>query len=217
LHAGAGLALALELRTPPAGGDGLPDRRRAGLLALSCAPPALAAALWRGTIERRLGGPRSIAVALAAGAVLMALADTLPAGGGQRRSEQAGAGDGLALGLAQALALIPGVSRSGATLTAARSRGFRRADAHSLSWEVALPVILGASLVEACRLVGAGARGAPARTLLAAGGTSFLATALSARALRRGRYRDRPLLPYSIYRCALAAAVAVRRRRAAGV
>ncbi len=54
--------------------------------------------------------------------------------------EDAGPRDGLALGLAQAVALIPGVSRSGATLTAARARGFARGDAQALSWHAALPV-----------------------------------------------------------------------------
>ncbi len=70
---------------------------------------------------------------------------------GGRIQEDATARDGLALGLAQAAALIPGVSRNGATLTAARARGFARADAQALSWHAGLPVILGASLLEGAR------------------------------------------------------------------
>ena len=135
------------------------DGRRASVLALALAPPALAGYLLEGTIERRLGGPRSIAAGLAAGALAMALAD---AGGSsadtRRQSEDAGARDGLALGLAQASALIPGVSRNGATLSAARARGFTRASAQTLSWEVGLPVILGASLLKGLRLRRAGIR-----------------------------------------------------------
>ena len=67
-------------------------------------------------VERRLGGPRATAYGLIAGAVAMAAADTRPQ---ERGPGDAGATDGLALGVAQASALMPGVSRNGATLTAA--------------------------------------------------------------------------------------------------
>jgi undecaprenyl-diphosphatase len=191
------------------------DRRRGGLFALSLGPPALAGLLLRGPIERRLGGPRSIAAGLLAGAAAMTLADAAPAEG-RRRLAQAGPSDGLALGLAQALALIPGVSRSGATLTAARARGFGRRDAQTLSWHAALPVIVGASGLELLRIA---RRGAPAevRPALATGGAAaFASTLLGTRLLgadREGR-RGRALLPYAIYRSLLAIAV-LRRLRSA--
>jgi undecaprenyl-diphosphatase len=210
LHTGAGLALALELR-PLAPRPIAEARRQARVLALSLAPAALAGSLLRGPIERRLGGPRSIAAGLAAGAAAMAAADRLaPA---RRASAEAGAADGLALGLAQALALIPGVSRSGATLTAARARGFARADAQELSWLVALPVILGAGAQQGLRVARSGIpRGS--RGELAAGGLAAFASTLAAsRILRRGGYGERALLPYSLYRCLLAALVVVRVRR----
>ena len=85
----------------------------------------------------------------------MAIADA-EAPEGTRSCSQAGLRDGLALGLAQASALVPGVSRSGATLTAARARGFSRAAANSLCWAVALPVIAGASALKGGRLLRAG-------------------------------------------------------------
>ena len=69
-----------------------------------------------------------------------------------RSRSRAGAVDGLALGLAQAAALAPGVSRNGATLTAARWRGFARAHANMLSRTVALPVIVSAAVLKAARL-----------------------------------------------------------------
>ena len=83
------------------------------MLALALLPPAIAGLGLGPWIERRLGGPRSIAIGLAAGAVAMAIADTLADGeaGGARGCEQADAIDGLMLGLAQATALAPGVSR----------------------------------------------------------------------------------------------------------
>jgi undecaprenyl-diphosphatase len=214
LHAGAGLALAIAMRDEPVVEVANGDRRRGAVLkALSLLPPVLAGQLLRAPIERRLGGPRTIAAGLGAGAVAMALADRGPAEG-RRRIAEAVPADGLALGGAQALALFPGVSRSGATLAAARARGFGRADAQALSWQAALPVILGASLREALRISD---RGAPAgmRAPLAAGGTAaFASTFLSAKLLAGGRRRGRALLPYAIYRCLLAILV-LRRVRSA--
>ena len=126
-------------------------------------------------------------------------------GRGTRREGQAGPRDGLALGLAQAAALIPGVSRNGATLTAARARGFARADSVALSWHAALPVILGASTLKAWRLW---RRGIPegAWPALATGtGSAFVSTLASARLLRRPRVSARGLAVYAVYRCTIAA------------
>src|SRR5205085_229974 len=90
-----------------------------------------------------------------------------------RSREDLRAGDAFALGLGQAAALFPGVSRRGATLAVARARGFARADADALSWHAALPVIAGASALRGVRLLrrtragipeGAQAGGAPPGT-----------------------------------------------------
>jgi undecaprenyl-diphosphatase len=210
LHGGAGLALAIAMREELADAATL-DRRRGALLALSLAPSALAGLVLRGPIERRLGGPRSIAAGLLAGAAAMALADSGPPEG-TRRLEQAGPSDGLTLGLAQALALIPGVSRSGATLAAARARGFGRRDAQTLSRHAALPVIVAAGALEALRP----RRGAPAdlrAALATGGGAAFISTTLAARLLGDER-AGRALLPYALYRFLLAIAV-LRRLRSA--
>ncbi len=147
----------------------------------------------------------SIAVCLIAGGVAMALADSNPRA--SRRFSDAGPRDGMALGLAQAVALIPGVSRNGATLTAARARGFARGDAQALSWHAALPVILGASALELRRLGGARATPEQRRALASGAGAAFLSTLLSARLLRRAP-RGRALLPFALYRAALALVVA---------
>src|SRR5271154_95815 len=106
LHAGAGLALAIEMRRELVGEAVNLDRRRAGVLALALAPAVIAGYTLHAAIAKHLGGPRSTAAGLAAGGVAMALADTWAggSGGGDRRREEAGAGDGLALGLAQASA-----------------------------------------------------------------------------------------------------------------
>jgi undecaprenyl-diphosphatase len=212
LHAGAGLALAIDMRKELLECALSLDRRRGAMIVCSLAPPAIAGWRFRGLIERRLGGPRSIAAGLIGGGVAMALADARPAGG-TRRLKDAGPRDGLALGLAQAVALIPGVSRNGATLAAARARGFSRDDAQALSWHAALPVILGASALEGCRVASSGEVEGTGRALTAGGGTAFLSTLASARLLRRA-LGARALLPWSVYRGMLALVV-IRRLRPA--
>jgi undecaprenyl-diphosphatase len=141
----------------------------------------------------------------------MALAERRLIPGARRRAD-AGALDGLALGLAQTAALMPGVSRSGATLAAARLRGFSAADSQELCWHAALPVILGASALTGVRLgrngVPEGARGALGTGAAAA----FLSTLASARVLRR-RAGGRSLLGFCLYRCLLALLVIRRVRR----
>jgi undecaprenyl-diphosphatase len=219
LHAGAGLALAIEMRAELLALLRSLDVRRTVVLGLTLAPPTIAGYALRRPIERCLGGPRSIAAGLIAGAVAMALADARADGrtGGGRGWEDARALDGLALGLAQASALIPGVSRNGATLTAARVRGFARDAAQSLSWDAALPVILGASALKGSRLARVGARPQLGAPLALGGATAFLSTLVSARLMRRGGRdgrRGRALLPFALYRCLLAALVLRRLRRA---
>jgi undecaprenyl-diphosphatase len=117
--------------------------------------------------------------------------------------------DGLALGIAQATALSPGVSRNGATLAAARWRRFTREHANLLSRTVALPVIVGATLLKGIRLrrrpLDAGVRRA-----MAAGAAASFASTLASQRLIQLVERDRALWPYAVYRCALAGVVLAR-------
>lgn len=129
---------------------------------------------------------------------------------GSRPVASANARDGLALGLAQALALIPGVSRSGATLAAARARGFSRQDADQLSWTVGLPVIAGATMLQGTRLAHQQARAdmplGTALPLAVGAASAFLSTLASSKALNR--HRRAQLIPACIaYRGVLAAYV----------
>jgi undecaprenyl-diphosphatase len=179
------------------------------VLALSFLPPAVCGLALERPIERRLGGPLSTAIGLLAGAAAMVAADRRP----QRRDRGAAtAADGLALGLAQAAALAPGVSRNGATLTAARWRGFTRSHANMLSRTVALPVIVGAALLKGIRLR---KRGIPAseRTGFVAGTAASFASTLGSQELIRLVERDKALWPYAAYRAGLAGVVLARLAR----
>jgi undecaprenyl-diphosphatase len=226
LHAGAGLAIALHMRRELLHDAARLDRRRAGVIALAVGPPVLAGYALGQPIERRLGGPRSIATGLIGGAVAMALADARAGAGSHpavdgteagrgRAQEDATLRDGLALGLAQASALIPGVSRNGATLTAARARGFRRSAAQALSWHAGLPVILGASVLKGARMRRAGVPREQRAALALGGASAFLSTLAAATGTRRLWREERSLLPYALYRCLLAALVLARLRDAA--
>jgi undecaprenyl-diphosphatase len=218
LHAGAGAALALHMRRELLAEATRLDRRRAAVIVLSLAPAALAGYTLGPLIERHAGGPRAIAGGLVLGALALALADgRAPAStaAGARTQDDARARDGLALGLAQAVALIPGVSRSGATLTAARARRFGRGAAQTLSLHAGLPVMLGASALQGARLY-RGGRASEQRTRLAAGASAaFVSTLASVRLLGRPLRAGQPALPYALYRCALAAVVMARLRDAA--
>jgi undecaprenyl-diphosphatase len=151
-----------------------------------------------------LGTPATIAAGLLAGAAALAAAD---ARAPQRRGrDEATATDALALGLAQACALVPGVSRNGATLTAARARGFRRRDASALSRHVALPIIVGATVLKGVRIAHRGVPSSVAGAFAAGIGAAFASTLASVRIIRAVE-RDRPFTIYAAYRATLAAVV----------
>jgi undecaprenyl-diphosphatase len=92
------------------------------------------------------------------------------------------------------------------TLAAARARGFGREDANVLSRHVALPIIVGASLLKGTRLARRGLPAGMAARFAAGVGASFVSTLASVRLIRQVE-RDRSLLPYAVYRSALALAV----------
>jgi undecaprenyl-diphosphatase len=211
VHAGTAAALLITLRDEVNDAVRGLNARRLALIALSFAPPAVVGYTLERPIESRFGTPPTIAAALVIGAIAMAWSDRAPQ---ERTHTEAGAGDALWLGVAQACALVPGISRNGATLAAARARRFTREDANRLSRHVALPVIAGATALKGWRLK---RRGLPPGTGVpfAAGALAAFASTLGSTWLIRQVERDRSLLPYAAYRVALAGLVARRLRREA--
>jgi undecaprenyl-diphosphatase len=215
LHGGTAAALLLVAAAHHRAGRGapaalprvVPRRDRLAFVAAAVLPPAIAGLALERRIEARLGTPATLAAGLLAGGAALVLSDRADA---SRSADDATVADGLWLGAAQAAALIPGVSRSGATLAAARGRGFARADASGLSWEVALPVLLGATGLKAAR-VAAAPRG-DARPLAVGATAAFASTLLTTGAI--GLERRAPLWPWAAWRAGLAAAIlAVRQNR----
>ena len=126
-----------------------PEGRLAWFFVLATVPAALAGALFESVIDDKLGTPVIIAVSLIVFGVLLGWADRLD---GKRELEQFSARDAVKVGAAQALALNPGTSRSGITMTAARALGFDRDAAARISFLMSLPVIAGAVLVKSLGL-----------------------------------------------------------------
>jgi undecaprenyl-diphosphatase len=205
LHAGAAAGLLI-------GRPGELRRLDPMLIGVGSVPAGLAGLALERRIEASAGTPASIAAGLLLGGVALAVADRAPR---RRRAEDATLRDALWLGVAQASALMPGVSRNGATLAAARLRRFRRGDAARLSRQLAWPVILGAVGLKGWRLRGEPGLRANAVELAAGALVSSISTLVAVRTTAE-RENEWPLLPYAIYRTALAILVLVRLRRSAG-
>jgi undecaprenyl-diphosphatase len=120
------------------------------LIVLGTIPAIVAGLLFKDVIEARLRTPLVAAVALAAGAVLMLVAERL----GTRHRDEGSLTmiDAGLIGLAQACALVPGVSRSGSTIAIAMLLGLRRESAARFTFLLAIPAILGAGGKEAIEL-----------------------------------------------------------------
>lgn len=209
LHAGTAAALVIVLRDEVFEAVRDLDGRRVGMILSSMAPAAAAALGLEKVIEGRLSKPEIVVVGLIAGSAAMAWADALK---GERPRGDADWRDGLWLGFAQALALVPGVSRSGSTIVAARARGFDALSASELSMHVALPVIAGATVLKGVRLR---QRGLPVgmRAPMAVGVLGAFVSSFASARLIASKHRGRGLMKYVIYRLALAAGVTWFTRR----
>lgn len=209
LHAGGALALLIGLRREVAAYLRSFGPHNLVNLTLSFAPAAIAAWAFERPIEQRLSAPGPVAAALIAGAVAMAVADGRPE---ERDRDDATALDALVIGLAQACALMPGVSRNGATLSAARALRFRRADANVISRQMALPVICGAAMLKGARLARRDLPPGLAAGMIAGAGAAFISTLASMRLITMLE-RSRSLLPYAGYRAAVGGLALLRSGR----
>jgi undecaprenyl-diphosphatase len=193
LHAGSCAGLAVALRHDLAA----LDRRGVQRLLLSTVPAGVAGLLAQDAVERRLGRPGPTAALLAGAGVLLWAADRRP------QDQPVGGREAGLAALAQVVALAPGVSRSGATLTALRLARVERGEAVRFSLLMSLPVTAGAALRTCLR---AGAPPPPLPTALAAGTALATAACLDPS-------RPRFVTGSVLYRLCLSAAVAARLRK----
>jgi undecaprenyl-diphosphatase len=121
------------------------EERLGWLIVIATIPAAAVGALFEERIEDDLGQPWQIAILLAVFAILLYLADRLPE---RRDIEGLGWRDAALVGVAQAVALAPGTSRSGITITAGRALGLTRAAAARFSFLLLAPITFGAVLYE---------------------------------------------------------------------
>jgi undecaprenyl-diphosphatase len=179
------------------------ESRMALGIALGTIPAALAGLLLADWIEANLRSPAIIVFTLSGYAVLMMLADRF--GRRTREISSVRISDAFLIGVAQALALVPGTSRSGVTITAAMALGFERQDAARFSFLLAVPVILLATLYSLIGLVNvdtAVAWGQLAIGVLVSAIVAYLSIEFFMRFVSRIG-----LMPFAIYRLVLAAVI----------
>ena len=121
-----------------------PEERVAWLVAIATLPAAAAGAAGEGVIEEHLGHPWQIAILLAVFAVVLWIADRTAE---RHELRDLGLRSAVAVGLAQAFSLMPGVSRSGITITAGRFLGLTREAAARFSFLLLIPIVLGAVIL----------------------------------------------------------------------
>ena len=197
-----------ELRaiaTSALGGSDPGGMRRLGLLLVAATVPGgLAGVLFDHLIEAHLRLPVVVALSTLTWALVMLAADRLARTRPAREAGErdVGWGQGLLVGCAQALALIPGTSRSGITMTAGLFGGLDRSTAARFAFLLGIPITAGAGGLKALHVLrhgmAAGDRGPLAAALLA----SFLA-GWAAVWFLVGYLRRNSLVPFVIYRVAL--------------
>jgi undecaprenyl-diphosphatase len=186
--AAAGLWRRRPLETPLA--------RRAWYLALATVPAVVAGLALKDQVEAAFSNPLATSGFLLVTAAALALAER--AANASRNLESMGWGDAWWIGIAQAVALFPGISRSGATMAAGRARGFLRAEAARFSFLMSIPVMLGAGLVAGRDLIGLSAAREFALPLAAGFAAAAVVGYLSIRWMLSFVAR-RPLTVFSIY------------------
>jgi undecaprenyl-diphosphatase len=208
LHLGTLLALIvfywrewLEMVLSLVNGDSV-RRRLLFLLIVASVPGAIIGVLLEKQAETIFRSPALIAVTLATLGLILWAADAF--GSKKRKIDDLTLVNALLIGLSQALAIIPGVSRSGATITTARFLGIDRPDAANFSFLMATPIIAGAGLLEARKFFHSGLTPQLGWGFAASAVFGLIAIVWLLSYVRTHTYR-----PFAIYRIALAILVVI--------
>ncbi len=182
------------------------DQRLAWLLALSAVPGATVGAVLESTVGDKLGQIWLIAVLLIVFGLVLLVVDRLP---GERGVDEFRFRDAAVMGLCQAVALAPGVSRSGITISSGRVLGFERDAAARISFLMSLPIIAGAGVYQGLQVVAEGGLPPGVLPAFAWGMLASAVTGAIAVWLVLKIVRTRSFLPFVIYRVGAGVAVLV--------
>lgn len=184
-----------------------PDRRLAWLILAATIPAAVVGAAFNDIIETTFREIGLMAVMLVVGGVILWLADRW--GGTSRRLSDLTFPIAVGIGAAQMLSLVPGISRSGISISAGRLASLDRASAARFSFLLATPITAGAVLFEARQLLtGEAGVTISAGPLIVGLIASFVSGIIAIRVLLE-YVRSRSLTVFVVYRIALAALVVV--------
>jgi undecaprenyl-diphosphatase len=216
LHLGTLVALLVYFRADwarlvPAGFAAIRDRSLAGdkdrtlawLLVAATIPAAIVGALFSDVFEEQIRHVGLVALTLVIGGVIMWLADHL--GARTKGIEDVTFPIAAGIGVAQAIALVPGISRSGISISAARFAGLDREAAARFAFLMATPITAGAILFEAVKLVTGEAGVAVEIGPLVVGLIASLGSGIIAIRFLLGYLRTRSLDVFVLYRFVLAA------------
>jgi len=194
---------------------GDPDSRLAWFILGGSIPAGLAGLALEDWFEGLFGNPAAVAVLLFGTAGLLCLAERVRAHGDASRAPDRRLNtlnrmkwaDALWIGAAQAMAILPGISRSGATIAAGLVRGFDRASAARFSFLLGTPAIIGAAALQLLDLLQAGALESQIKVLLIGFASAAVVGYLAIHALLL-YVRQRSLNIFAVY-CALFGAVSL--------
>ena len=173
----AGVALGTVTSLGRRRGDSA-DERLIMAIVIGTVPAVIAGVVAGDVLESAVRTPLIVAGAVTAGALLLWFAERV--GTRERPLQSVGVIDGLMVGFAQALALIPGISRSGATISGGLLLGFRRDAAARLGFLLGIPAIAGAGTIELKHLLESSEDLAASAPLLAIGVVSAFLSGLVA-------------------------------------
>jgi undecaprenyl-diphosphatase len=171
-----------------------PARRLITIIVIGTIPAVILGLAFEDKIEELVADPMAVAAMLIVTGVVLLGTTLLRLG--DRRTEDIGPTDSVLIGLAQSTALIPGISRSGMTISTGLVRGMDRAEAARFAFLLGIPVIAGAGLLQVYEVIAAG-ESIPSDVwigMIAAGLSGYAAIAILLRLLSKVG-----LAPFGIY------------------
>ncbi|CAA9405628.1 MAG: Undecaprenyl-diphosphatase [uncultured Rubrobacteraceae bacterium] len=183
-----------------------PDQRMAYLIIASTVPAALIGFLFEGFFEETVRSPWVVVINFVVIGVLFIVGEVV--GTRTRTASRLGFGEAVGIGFAQAAALVPGVSRSGATITLGLFLGLRREEAARFSFLMSVPIIAGAGGLEVGEVIVRGMDAAQALLFVVGFVTSAAVGYVTIRFLLN-YLTNHSLRAFAFYRFGVAAVVAV--------